>query len=137
MSLFTQIPISELRLRLSKLKRSVQLGKQRLVITCYGEIIGFLVPLCDISQENGFPEVKTEEIPLTKFRDQVHDAWERLQSGVDCLQLTFHNRPVVAFVSVDFASYLPIPLTNAEDANQIISQINQSQISGDLNNAKV
>ncbi len=136
MSLFTQIPISELRHQLSKLKRSVQLGKQRLVITCYGEIIGFLVPLGDISQENGFPEVETEEMPLTKFRDQVHDAWERLQSGVDCLKLTFHNRPVVAFISSNFASYLPIPLTNKEDAKQILAQINQSQVVGGVN-AKV
>lgn len=136
MSIFPQIPISELRHQLSKLKRSVQLGRQRLVITCYGEIIGYLVPLSDISPENGFPEVTTEEMPLTKFRDQVHDAWERLQSGVDCLKLTFHNRPVVAFVSSNLASYLPIPLTNKEDARQILSQINKSQILGGVN-AKV
>jgi hypothetical protein len=136
MSLFTQIPISELRPQLSKLKRSVQLGRQRLVITCYGEIIGFLVPLRDISPESGFPEVETEEMPLTKFRDQVHDAWERLQSGVDCLKLTFHNRPVVAFVSINLVSHLPIPLTNSEDANRILSQIHKSQVSGGVN-AKV
>jgi len=136
MSLFTQIPISELRHQLSKLKRSVQLGRQRLVITCYGEIIGFLVPLCDISPESGFPEVETEEMPLTKFRDQVHDAWERLQSGVDCLKLTFHNRPVVAFVSINLVSHLSIPLTNSEDAKQILSQIYKSQVSGGIN-AKV
>lgn len=121
---FRRISISELRAGLAKLKRKVQLGQMRLVITCYGEIVGYLVPMVDVDSENGFPSVHVEEMPLTKFRDQVHESWERLQAGVDCIYLTFHTRPVVAFVSDRLAVHLPIPL--ARDADKISSLINNS-----------
>ena len=123
---FIQIPISELRSGLAKLKRKVQVGQLRLVITCYGEIVGFLVPMADVDPEKGFPSVQVKEMPLTKFRDQVHESWEHLQAGVDCIYLTFHTRPVVAFVAKRFAVHLPIPLSR--DADKISTLINSSEI---------
>lgn len=123
---FRQIPISELRPRLAKLKRKIQIGQLRLVVTCYGEIVGFLVPMGDVAPEKGFQAVRIEEMPLTKFRDQIHEAWEQLQAGVDCIYLTFHTRPVVAFVSAHLAVHLSMPIT--QSADQILSMIDGSKI---------
>jgi hypothetical protein len=125
--LFRQIPISELRPRLAKLKRQVQLGRLRLLITCYGEVVGFLVPIDDLEGERDIPINESEEVPLTKFRDSVNEYWMRLQAGVDIIYLTFHTRPVIAFVSPRLAVYLPIPL--AKDSEKIFAIIDNSEVS--------
>lgn len=106
---FTLIPISEIRVKLTKLKRQVQFGHKRIVITCYGEAVGFLLPLDDLSPEKGLPIKRTEEMPLTKFREQLTETKELLESGIDCVYLTFHTRRVIVFVSCRLACYLPIP----------------------------
>jgi hypothetical protein len=71
---YTQIPISELRVKLKKLRRQVQSGNLRIVCTHYGELAAFLLPLQDIeifnSGEGEYCFQKSEEIPLTEFRDQ-------------------------------------------------------------------
>lgn len=112
---FKQIPISELRVKLSKLKRQVQLGNQRIVATYYGEVVGFLLPLDDVSPESGVPIDRWEEMPLTQFRDRLTETWELLQSGVDCIYLTFHTRRVVVFVSPHLFPYLPLPIIGNTD----------------------
>jgi len=121
---FKQISISDLRSRLAKLKRKVQLGQLRLVITCHREIVAFLVPLSDVNPEKGFPLVQVEEMPLTKFRDQIHESWQRLQAGVGCIYLTFHTRPVVAFVAAQLVTNLPV----SKDAYQVSSLIDGFKI---------
>ncbi len=114
---FKQIPMSEMRVKLPKLRRLVQLGKQRIVVTYYGEIIGFLLPIDDLVNEQ-IPITASEEMPLTKFRDQMTEAWELLQSGIDCIYLTFHNRRVLVFLSPKLSQYLSLPVIG--DADKII-----------------
>ena len=46
--IFKQIPMSELRVKIPKLRRQVQLGNLRIVSTHYGEIAAFLLPLSDL-----------------------------------------------------------------------------------------
>ena len=89
---FKRIPMSELRIKLPKLRRQVQSGNLRVVCTHYGEIAAFLLPLQDVDQEG-------EDISLTEFRDNLTEIWERLLGGADCIYLTFHKRRVVAFVN--------------------------------------
>jgi len=119
---FKQIPMSELRVKLPKLRRQVQSGNLRIVCTHYGEVAAFLLPLQDIdalnSEEGALSFQKSEEIPLTEFRDQLTEAWESLLSGTDCIYLTFHKRRVVAFVSPRFTSYLSLPLIG--DADKVL-----------------
>ena len=111
--IFKQSPMSELRVKIPKLRRQVQLGNLRIVSTHYGEIAAFLLPLSDldsvIDEEGNSLIKKFEEMPLTKFRDELTRAWEILQSGIDCIYLTFHNRRVVAFVSPRLTPYLSLP----------------------------
>ncbi len=111
---FTQIPMSELRVKLPRLRRLVQSGSLRVVCTHYGEVVGFLLPLEDVeflsSGEIEMGIQKSEEIPLTEFRDQLNESWEKLTGGIDCLYLTFHKRRVVAFISPRFTSHLSLPL---------------------------
>lgn len=106
---FTLIPISEVRITLTKLKRQIQFGRKRVVITCYGEVVGFLLPLDDVSPEKGVPIRRIKEVPLTKFREQLTETKELLESEVDCIYLTFHTRRVIVFVSYHLANYLSIP----------------------------
>jgi antitoxin (DNA-binding transcriptional repressor) of toxin-antitoxin stability system len=116
---FKQIPMSELRVKLPKLRRQVQSGNLRIVCTHYGEVAAFLLPLQDIDTlnseegENSFQ--KSEEIPLTEFRDRLSEAWERLQCGTDCIYLTFHKRRVVAFISPRFINHLSLPIIGDAD----------------------
>ena len=111
---FYQIPLSELRVKLPKLRRKVQLGKQRLVATHYGEVVAFLVPLEDIKSlisNREDPVIhQTQEMSLTEFRAHLTEAWELLQSGIDCIYITFHSRPVIAFVSPHLSGHLPLPI---------------------------
>lgn len=127
---FKQIPMSELRVKLPKLRRQVQSGNLRIVCTHYGEVAAFLLPLQDIdalnSSEGETIIEQIEEIPLTNFRDQLTEAWERLQSGTDCIYLTFHKRRVVAFVSPRFTNYLSMPLIG--DADRVLFFPSEVQI---------
>jgi hypothetical protein len=115
---FIQIPMSELRVKLPKIRRLVQLGKQRVVVTYYGEIVGFLLPLDDIDLNPHIPISKTEEMPLTKFRDQLTESWEIVQQEVDCIYLTFHTRRILVFASNRLAPHLSLPMIG--DANKIL-----------------
>lgn len=118
---FKQIPMSELRVKLPKLRRQVQLGSLRIVCTHYGEVAAFLLPLKDVEdlnsedQESSIQIQRTEEMTLTEFRDQLTEAWEKLLSGTDCIYLTFHKRRVVAFVSPRFTHRLSLPLIGNAD----------------------
>uniref|UniRef100_B8HVL0 Prevent-host-death family protein n=1 Tax=Cyanothece sp. (strain PCC 7425 / ATCC 29141) TaxID=395961 RepID=B8HVL0_CYAP4 len=127
---FKQIPMSELRVKLPKLRRQVQSGNLRIVCTHYGEVAAFLLPLQDINELNsGDGEIsvqKSEEIPLTEFRDQLTEAWEKLLGGTDCIYLTFHKRPVVAFVSPRFTHHLSLPLIG--DADKVLFLPSEIQI---------
>jgi hypothetical protein len=122
---YTQIPISELRVRLRKLRRQVQSGNLRIVCTHYGELAAFLLPLQDIeifnSGEGEYCFQKSEEIPLTEFRDQLTESWEKLQSGIDCIYLTFHKRRVVAFISPRFIHHLSLPLIGNTDKEMFLT----------------
>lgn len=123
---FKVIPISELRIRLTKLKRQVQLGQQRVVVTCYGDVVGFLLPLSDVSPESGTPINCWKEMPLTQFREQLTEAAELLESGVDCIYLTFHTRRVIVFVSRCLTSHLPIPMIDTAEKVFVIASDNNT-----------
>jgi hypothetical protein len=111
---FKQIPMSELRVRLPRLRRLVQSGNLRIVCTHYGEVTAFLLPLKDIEDLILHGEdctlKNTEEMPLTDFREKLAEASEKLLGGIDCIYLTFHKRKVVAFLSPRFTCYLSLPL---------------------------
>lgn len=96
----------------------------------YGEVAAFLLPLQDVdalnSEEGEISIQKSEEIPLTEFRDQLTEAWERLQGGTDCIYLTFHKRRVVAFVSPRFTHHLSLPLIG--DADKVLFFPSEIQI---------
>ncbi|MGD1907433.1 MAG: hypothetical protein ACFB0C_15800 [Leptolyngbyaceae cyanobacterium] len=112
MSSFKQLPLSDLRAKLPKFKRQVQLGMKRIAATYYGQVVGFLVPLKDLEvaeQENAIHE--SEEMSLSDFRAQMTECWERLQVDVDCIYLTYHSRRAAAFVSPRLANYLSIPVS--------------------------
>ena len=94
---FKRVPMAELRIKLPKLRRQVQSGNLRIACTHYGEIAAFMLPLQDVDAlQTG------EDIPLTEFRDNLTEIWERLLGGADCIYLTFHKRRVAAFVSTRF-----------------------------------
>ena len=122
---FKQIPMSELRVKLPKLRRQVQSGKLRIVCTHYGEVAAFLLPLQDIeafeSEEGGVSIQKYEEMPLTEFRTQLTEAWERLLAGTACIYLTFHKRRVVGFVSPRFMPHLSLPVIGNADRVLFVS----------------
>lgn len=107
---FKVVPISELRIRLTKIKRQVQLGQQRIVVTHYGETVGFLLPLSDIAPDCDVPIQQSVEMPLTRFREELTETWELLESNVDCIYLTFHTRRIMAFVNRRLSPYLSIPV---------------------------
>jgi PHD/YefM family antitoxin component YafN of YafNO toxin-antitoxin module len=126
---FKQIPMSELRIKLPKLRRQVQSGNLRIVCTHYGEVAAFLLPLQDIEEINVEEEShiqKSEEIPLTEFRDRLTEFWEKLLNGTDCIYLTFHKRRVVAFVSPRFTSHFSLPLIG--DADGILFVPSERQV---------
>lgn len=112
---FKVIPISELRIKLTKIKRQVQLGRQRIVISCYGDIIGFLVPLSDLAPENGIPIKHEMEMSLTQFREKLTEAGELVGEKIDCIYLTFHTRRIIAFLSSRLTPHMPIPVMEFDD----------------------
>ncbi|MEM9089103.1 MAG: prevent-host-death family protein [Cyanobacteria bacterium P01_F01_bin.53] len=121
---FKQVPMSELRVKLPKLRRQVQSGRMRVVCTHYGEIAAFLLPLQDIEDINASEDAgiqHTEEMPLTEFRENLTESWEKLISELDCIYLTFHRRKVVAVVSPRFTNRLTIPLIG--DASNFLKML--------------
>jgi len=125
--------MSEMRVSLPKIRRLVQLGKQRIVITYYGEIVGFLLPIDDLDREE-IPILSTKEMPLTQFRDHMTEAWEFLQSGIDCIYLTFHNRKVLVFLSPKLSQYLSFPIIgNANKMFLLSTQFENSTTQGSQN----
>jgi len=122
--------MSELRVRLPRLRRQVQSGNLRIVCTHYGEVVAFLLPLQDIDDLNSGDHEsqlqKIEEFPLTEFRDQLTEAWEKLLSGTDCIYLTFHKRRVVAFLSPRFTHLLSLPLIG--NANQVVFSTSEIKV---------
>ena len=107
---FVVVPISELQVKLPKLKRQVQMGHRRLVVTCCGEAVGFLLPLSDVSLKSGISIDCWREISLPQFCRQLTEATKLVESDVDCIYLTFHTRRIIAFVGRRFTSHLPIPI---------------------------
>ena len=84
--IYKQIPMSELRIKLPKLRRQVQLGKMRIVCTHYGEVAAFLLPLDDLTplireteESDDHDDIikNTEDMSLTQFRDQLTQSWEK------------------------------------------------------------
>jgi PHD/YefM family antitoxin component YafN of YafNO toxin-antitoxin module len=123
---FKQIPMSELRVKLPKLRRLVQSGSLRVVCTHYGEVAAFLLPLQDIDDFNSEEDINTrkvEEISLTEFRDRLTESWESLLAGTDYIYLTFHQRRVVVFVSPRFTPYLSLPLIG--NADRVLSSLRE------------
>ncbi len=113
----TTIPISELRLKLARLKRQVQLGNKRLAATVHGEVVGYLVPVSDVSSENStIPIENSKTMPLTEFRDNLTESWEAINSGLDCIYLTFHGRSVIVFLGKHLFPYLTIPVSRYIDS---------------------
>jgi hypothetical protein len=112
MSSFKLLALSELRADLPKFKRQVQLGMKRIAATYYGDIVGFLVPIKDVSgfEDSGLIE-KSEEMSLSDFRSQLTECWERLQIDIDCIYVTYHTRRAIAFVSTRLICHLPIPIS--------------------------
>ena len=95
---FFRIPMSELRVRLPKLRHQIQLNYLSIICTRHGETAAFLLSLHDAAALQ-IDAQKTEERSLVEFRRTLTEAWEKLQDDTDCIYLTFHNRRVVAFVS--------------------------------------
>lgn len=120
MNSFKILPLSDLRSDLPRFKRQVQLGYKRIAASYYGQIVGFLVPLCDVEPlvQDGWI-IRIEEMSLTDFRSQMTECWERLQVDTDCIYLKYHSRRAAAFVSPRFAAQLPIPVS--EVAHKLLS----------------
>lgn len=120
MSSFKQVPASELRAILPKIKRQVQLGKKKIAVSYYGEIVGFLVPLADLERAiEGSAIVVSKDVSLMDFRKDLTSHWESVQSSVDCVYLTYHGRRIAAFVGPNLTPYLPIPVS--EVAHKLLS----------------
>lgn len=121
---FKQVPMSELRVKLPRLRRQVQSGNLRVVCTHYGEIAAFLLPLQDVEDINSSSDRSIEsakEMPLTDFREHLTESWEELSGALDCIYLTFHRRKVIAVVSPRFTSSLTMPLIG--DANKLLKML--------------
>ncbi|MEO0868193.1 MAG: hypothetical protein AAFY17_07040 [Cyanobacteria bacterium J06642_11] len=131
MSSFKQLPVSDLRTGLPKFKRQVQLGMKRIAATYYGQVVGFLVPLKDVSglEAQGWIN-STEEISISEFRSQLTECWEKLQSEVDCIYIKYHTRRAAAFVSPRLATHLPIPVS--EVSSKLLNVNNEIVTSEDL-----
>ena len=116
MSTFKQLPVSELRVKLPKIKRQIHLGLKRLAVSHYGEIVGFLVPIGDLDRaiEDSAIE-ESRDMALIEFRSRLTECWESLQTKPSCIYVTYHRRRSFAFVSPDLAPYLPIPVSEVSD----------------------
>ena len=92
-----QIPTSELRGKIPKIRRQVEFGKEKIAVTYYSEIIGFLL---SIPAADAIASIKnTEEMTLTNFRDNLTRSWEKLQYDLDCIYILNRSRKIMAFVS--------------------------------------
>lgn len=89
------VPLSKLRQKLSKYRRQVQAG-EILPVDYYKDRIGYLV---SVSIAEGLTLKSEQETGLIDFRDNLNSAWESLESGVDCIWLTYHGERRLAFVS--------------------------------------
>ena len=90
-----QMPISELRPSLAKLRPWIKLGKTRIAVTCYGQTIGYLTSIASIQS---IQNAASLEIPLKQLRDEIHTVRDSLIMGTDLVILTFHRKPELAFV---------------------------------------
>lgn len=107
MSDFKVFPASEIINDFARLKRRVQLGRLRIVISYYGDVIGFLVPLSDLSPENGIPIENQITMSINEFENKLKKP-KTLTN--DCIYLTSHTRRIIAFLSKKFTPYMPIPI---------------------------
>lgn len=103
-----QISISELRPRLAKLRPFIRAGKLQLVITCYDEIIGCLTNPEAIAQLLERDGLDVQEMPLTRFRDQIHAARDAMIVGCDVMRLTFHGRTELVLVNSNHLDALEV-----------------------------
>jgi hypothetical protein len=108
---FKQIPLSEIGAQLPALRRPVQLGKLRNVLTHYGEVLGFLLPLEDVEKES-IEIANCEEISFRQLRSRLSELWH--WEG-DCIFLTVHTRRVLAFLSPKFKAHLSLPVIGNTD----------------------
>lgn len=104
--------IAELRAGMAKFKRQVQAGQKRIIVASHGRIVGFLLPITDFEGDSLIPVENTEEISVSEFRNSISNAWDSLQSDIDCFYLTFHKRRVMAFLSPRLVKYLPLPIVS-------------------------
>lgn len=101
------VPLTDIRNDLPKFRRMVQLGKQVVIPTFYGDIVGLFV---NLSSAETLSIHNFEEISITKFRANATQYWEILQIQIDCIYLTSHSRRVMAFVSPKYITELKIDL---------------------------
>lgn len=82
--------MSALRASLSEYRRRVLRGES-IVVEYYGSPVAVLKPY-----ETGVSGV---ELPLTQFRDQMRECWEKLDAGmVGAYVLTHHGQPQILFL---------------------------------------
>jgi hypothetical protein len=89
------VPLSRLRQNLSRYRRQVQ-GGEVVPVDYYKDRIGYLVP---VSIAESLQLSSEQEMSLIDFRDKLNSAWESIESGVDCIWLTYHGERRLAFVS--------------------------------------
>jgi hypothetical protein len=89
------VPLSKLRQNLSRYRRQVQ-GGEIVPIDYYKDRIGYLIPI-KIAATLKFSS--EQEMGLIDFRENLNSAWESLESGVDCIWLTYHGGRRLAFVA--------------------------------------
>jgi hypothetical protein len=89
------VPLSKLRQGLSRYRRQVQ-GGEVVPVDYYKDRIGYLIPLT-IAETLQFSSER--ELSLIEFRDDLNSAWESIDSGTDCIWLTYHGERRIAFVS--------------------------------------
>ena len=114
MGKFIQIPISNLY-RLSDLKHRVQCGVLRICCTYNGEVIGFFLPVFDRNQLASVENLKEEEIPFSKFRKLLPESIQIMMESLDILNLTFHGRTTILFVSGQLKNHIELPLLGNPD----------------------
>jgi hypothetical protein len=93
------VSLSRFRVEISKMRLSVQLGRKRLAVTYYGRIIGLLLPYDEQLRLKEEQLQEWGEMSLTKFRDELTEAWEKLHGETGGMWLTFHTRRIAVFVS--------------------------------------
>jgi hypothetical protein len=100
------VSLSRFRAEISQMRLSVQLGRKRLAVSYYGRIIGLLLPYDDQLRLKEEQLLEWGEMSLTKFRDELTEAWEKLHGETGGMWLTFHTRRIAVFVSPNEAERL-------------------------------